>query len=212
MAILTSAPASLVASAKMRQPGRTRCGRIVAVCGKLVLAAVAAALLVPGPPSDAMSAPTLPAPPKRAMNAYMHFSKSRRPALMKANPDTSVLEIGKLMGSEWKKIDAKGKKKFVQEADKDKKRYEKEAAKYVKEHGEIPKRKVRAKKVDSKPKQKRKPSAYNMFIKDRMQATMQKMGTTKVVEAMSALAKEWKGLTTKQQAKYKKQAEEAAVC
>merc|ERR1712039_1137490 len=60
-------------------------------------------------------------------------------------------------------------------------------------------------------KPKRKPSAYSMFIKDQASSTMKSMGTTKVTEAMSELAKKWKGMTDKAKNKYVKQAAAAAA-
>merc|ERR1712217_391444 len=105
-----------------------------------------------------------PAPPKKAMNGYMFFANDRRPKLKKEKPDLPITEVAKLMGAEWKEMDAKKQKPYVTKADKDKKRYEKELATYTKQYGEPPKRKVKK----NKPKRTRKPQAFNMFVKEQM--------------------------------------------
>merc|ERR1712032_697172 len=64
------------------------------------------------------------------MNGYMFFATDRRPKLKKEKPDLPVTEVAKLMGAEWKEMDAKKQKPYVTKADKDKKRYEKELATY----------------------------------------------------------------------------------
>merc|ERR1712039_242321 len=124
------------------------------------------------------------------------------------NPDKAVTEVAKMMGEEWRKMTDKDKKPSQTQADKDKKRYEKEIAAYTKKYGEPPKKERKASTAD---KPKRKPNAYSMFIKDQASATMKSMGTTKVTEAMSELAKKWKGMTEKAKNKYVKQAAAAAA-
>jgi hypothetical protein len=55
----------------------------------------------------------------------MWFCKDKRAEVKEAHPDWGVAEIGKEMGALWKKISDKDKKKYEGEAAKDKERYEK---------------------------------------------------------------------------------------
>jgi len=74
--------------------------------------------------------------PKRALTAYMLFSQERRGDIRKAHPDVGFGQIGKMLGEEWKKISAEEKKRFNEEAAKDKIRYQKEMATYRETHPE----------------------------------------------------------------------------
>ncbi|WIA30031.1 hypothetical protein OEZ86_000126 [Tetradesmus obliquus] len=71
-----------------------------------------------------------PNAPKKNMGAYMWFCKDKRGEVKEAHPDWGVAEIGKEMGALWKKITDKDKKKYEAEAAKDKERYEKEMKSY----------------------------------------------------------------------------------
>ena len=53
---------------------------------------------------------------KRPLNAYFLFSKERRPALQKANPDMKVGPISKLIGAEWKKMSESDKAPYTKQA------------------------------------------------------------------------------------------------
>jgi uncharacterized protein (DUF736 family) len=58
----------------------------------------------------------------------MWFCKDKRGEVKEAHPDWGVADIGKEMGALWKKISDKDKKKYEGEAAKDKERYEKVGA------------------------------------------------------------------------------------
>jgi uncharacterized protein (DUF736 family) len=58
----------------------------------------------------------------------MWFCKDKRGEVKEAHPDWGVADIGKEMGALWKKISDKDKKKYEAEAAKDKERYEKVGA------------------------------------------------------------------------------------
>lgn len=66
--------------------------------------------------------------PKRNLTAYMFFSKDYREKVRQENPKASFGEIGKLLGKKWKDMSEKEKVPYVDKAEEDKKRYEKEKA------------------------------------------------------------------------------------
>ena len=68
--------------------------------------------------------------PKRALSPFLYYTLERRPELKKEKPELSHKELLSEMGVEWNKMNDGDKKKYVQKADEDKKRYEKEKAAY----------------------------------------------------------------------------------
>jgi len=73
-----------------------------------------------------------PNAPKRPQSAYFLWLNDNRPAIKKAHPDASITEVAKIGGAQWRKITAAEKKKYEDLNAKDKERYAKEAAAYVK--------------------------------------------------------------------------------
>jgi hypothetical protein len=71
-----------------------------------------------------------PNAPKKNMGAYMWFSKDKRGELKEAHPEWGVADIGRECGALWKKLTDKEKKKYEDQAAKDKERYEKEMKAY----------------------------------------------------------------------------------
>lgn len=65
---------------------------------------------------------------KNASSAYMFFAKANRPNLVKANPDASFGEVGKLIGKAWGDLSDKDKAPYSKLADKDKVRAAKDKA------------------------------------------------------------------------------------
>lgn len=50
---------------------------------------------------------------KRKLNGFMNFVKTRRVALMKANPGAKICDISKMMGAEWRKMSDAAKQAFA---------------------------------------------------------------------------------------------------
>jgi structure-specific recognition protein 1 len=61
--------------------------------------------------------------PKRALSAYMFFSKAKRDEVVATNPGAEFKDIGKLLGERWSKLSDEEKKPHVAEAEGDKERY-----------------------------------------------------------------------------------------
>eukprot|EP01121_Diplochlamys_sp_Union-15-3_P000286 TRINITY_DN10274_c0_g1_i1.p1 TRINITY_DN10274_c0_g1~~TRINITY_DN10274_c0_g1_i1.p1 ORF type:complete len:184 (+),score=35.44 TRINITY_DN10274_c0_g1_i1:402-953(+) len=73
-----------------------------------------------------------PNAPKRAVNAYILFSKAIRPLVLKENPDLKArpVEILRIVGKKWKDLSPEEKMRFKEEALKDKNRYEEQLKSY----------------------------------------------------------------------------------
>ena len=68
--------------------------------------------------------------PKRAISAFFFYQKERREPLKKEKPNLNNKELISQMSVEWNKMKENEKKKYLDLAEKDKKRYEKEKAEY----------------------------------------------------------------------------------
>jgi len=75
-----------------------------------------------------------PNAPKRALNAFMYFSKDIRPQVVKDNPELQkkVHDVSRIIGDKWKKMSDEEKKPYVAKSDADKQRYAKDIELYNK--------------------------------------------------------------------------------
>ncbi|GBF95966.1 FACT complex subunit [Raphidocelis subcapitata] len=64
-----------------------------------------------------------PNAPKKAMSAFMYFSGENRERVKRENEGIAFGAIAKLLGEEWKKLDAEGRAKYDEMAARDKERY-----------------------------------------------------------------------------------------
>jgi hypothetical protein len=73
-----------------------------------------------------------PNAPKKNMSSFFQFAKEKREQFKKNNPGAKiyVVEINKQAKKEWDNLDELQKKKYIDIAIKDEKRYEKEIKKY----------------------------------------------------------------------------------
>lgn len=83
--------------------------------------------------------PKHPDAPKRNTNAFILFSNNKRPDIKSKNKDSDNKEISKILGDIWSNLDDSDpeKKKFVEEANNDKIRYDKEMEEFKNKHPEI---------------------------------------------------------------------------
>ncbi|EJD43674.1 hypothetical protein AURDEDRAFT_114700 [Auricularia subglabra TFB-10046 SS5] len=79
-------------------------------------------------PADKPKKEKKEAGPKRALSAYMFFVKDWRERIKEENPDAAFGEIGKLMGAKWKEMSDEDKQPYVEQAEEDKVRAEKDRA------------------------------------------------------------------------------------
>lgn len=76
-----------------------------------------------------------PEAPKRAMSSYFYFVKENRAKFVRKYPSASIIELSKILGEEWGKLDKgkggkKGTKKYDTMAENDKARYLEEKTVY----------------------------------------------------------------------------------
>ncbi|TPX44588.1 hypothetical protein SeMB42_g01541 [Synchytrium endobioticum] len=71
-----------------------------------------------------------PHAPKKALTAFMLFSKEYRPKIKEENPDVTFGDVGKLLGAAWNKLSDKEKEPFKAKEKDEKARYEVDIAKY----------------------------------------------------------------------------------
>jgi hypothetical protein len=148
--------------------------------------------------------------PKRALTAYMLFSQERRADIKKAHPDVGFGQIGKMLGEEWKKTSPEEKKRFHEEAAKDKIRYQKEMASYKEAHPESsdeeekPAKKKRKKKDPNAPK---KPCSAFFHFSRRMRPKIKEQNPQATFGQLGKLiGEEWAKLTPEQKKEYEEMA------
>jgi len=72
-----------------------------------------------------------PNAPKRNSCSFLHYLHERRQNLLRDNPQLTRNEAFKLIGMEWKALENDTKMKYVQIAEEDKSRYEREVCEYM---------------------------------------------------------------------------------
>eukprot|EP01083_Nonionella_stella_P017474 48908_1 len=68
--------------------------------------------------------------PKRPMSAYFLYAADKRPQVKRTNPDLSLTEMAKLIGSDWSKCTKREKKKYEESAAKALADYKEKRAEY----------------------------------------------------------------------------------
>ena len=71
-----------------------------------------------------------PNAPKRPPTAFFLFAKDRRPAIKQDQPDAKVTDVAKILGQEWRNLADSSKVKSQSEAQRLKKIYDIEKAKF----------------------------------------------------------------------------------
>ena len=74
--------------------------------------------------------PKDPAAPKRASGAYVFFTNEMRPKVMSEYPGIKFVELGKVLGERWRALDPDEKKRFEDQANDDKVRFQMEMQQY----------------------------------------------------------------------------------
>jgi hypothetical protein len=79
----------------------------------------------------------VPKKPKKALTAFMCFSKIKRAEIKAQNPEAGFGLIAQKVGEVWKSLSEEEKVEFQKEADQDKQRYVNELAQYKADHPEV---------------------------------------------------------------------------
>jgi structure-specific recognition protein 1 len=167
-----------------------------------------------------------PNAPKRPQSSYFLFLASKRDEVSSANPDMSVGDKSKILGSMWKALSEEEKKPFEDQYAEAKAKYETEYAEYLKSDGykvfraSNPKpkkgKKGREKKVSPYPPKPTKKSAWVFFNMDKGPMLKDKHPSTTMAERTKMASALWKEIDgTPEKAKYEamasKEAEEYAI-
>ena len=136
-----------------------------------------------------------PAAPKRPKSSYIIFCGAKRDEIKKKNPDMKGKEILSKLGEMWKALNDKQKKKYVDEANKDKERYEGDMNEYVPSEGF-------EKKDKKKSKAKRAPSGYIIFCGDKREEVKTENPEMKATEITKELGRQWRELSQEEKDEY----------
>jgi hypothetical protein len=74
--------------------------------------------------------PKDPAAPKRASGAYVFFTNDMRPKILSEYPGIKFVELGKVLGERWRALTPEEKKRFEDQAQEDKVRFQMEMQQY----------------------------------------------------------------------------------
>lgn len=141
--------------------------------------------------------------PRGRMSSYAYFVQKTREDFKKKHPNENVVfsEFSKKCSDTWKKMSESEKKKYIQMADKDKKRYETEMSTYVPPKDGKGKKGKKAKKDPNAPK--RALSAFFWFCNDeRAKVKAGLPAGSGVGDVSKECARLWANLNPAQKAKY----------
>ena len=130
-----------------------------------------------------------PARPKRAMTPFLYYACEQRNILKASGDKMTLPEQSKHIAQLWKTVE--DKTPYIEQAKKDRARYEDEMSRY-----EPPKR------------IKRPRSSYAFFMKDIREKISDEHPDKNPRELMADIAKAWKNISDADKAKYTKMAEE----
>jgi len=104
-----------------------------------------------------------PNKPKRGMSSFMFFANEKRPSVRAQFPQMAVTDIGRKLGELWKTVDPAEKKRFEDQAQRDKERYVKAMESYhppeaSDSDSDTPKKKKGKKKAAKKSKKDKDPN------------------------------------------------------
>lgn len=156
--------------------------------------------------------------PKHPLSAYMQWACDKRTKVVEDNPDSGATEITKLLGNMWRDIKPTEKKKYTDNYETSKKRYDNLMNAYkhsssFREHQEkleafkLHQTKKPFKKDPNAPK--RPASAYILFTGAEREKVVKKNPDAKVTDIMKLLGEEWGKLSTTKKATWEKKAVKA---
>lgn len=129
-----------------------------------------------------------PNAPKKPLSSYMFFCKEKRTGFKSQNPEMKQGEISKLMGSEWRELSEKKKKKYILKADEDKLRYLDEMKSYERPSDEV----LLGEKVNRKKSSKEEDNTgYMLFCRDKKAEVKKQNPEMSVDELNSELERLW---------------------
>ncbi|EIJ88009.1 hypothetical protein NEPAR06_1042 [Nematocida parisii] len=145
--------------------------------------------------------------PKKPTTEYFMFLRDTRKQLQ---PGLSVKEQTKILSKMWAELKPEEKKKYSEEYAEAFKQYKIDLEEYKKtdEYHDVLKKNKQLKLVDGKkPQSNRKPSGYNLFVKEKSASIAEERGSEAPVlslkEISQMISKKWQSLTDEEKAAYK---------
>lgn len=153
-----------------------------------------------------------PDAPKGAMGAYMFFCKANREKVKKDHPGIDVKMILSELGKRWGLLEEKDKKQYEKMAAKDKARFDKEKEVFLRTHdslfNEVDTKKKRRKKKKDPNAPKKNRSSYILFVNDHRRVAIDELhADAKQTEIMSRVAQMWREAPDSVREKYTLMAE-----
>lgn len=142
--------------------------------------------------------------PTKARSAYVFYTIERRAAVHAANPDMEFGEVTKTIANEWNNMNESQKAKYEKQSEEDRVRYESESDAFNREHPEVKRRKLKAKK--DAPKKAR--SAYLFYTMEKRNEFKNANPNKTFGDLTKLVADDWKKLNASQKKKFEKLAEE----
>jgi len=146
-----------------------------------------------------------PNKPKGAKSAYTYFTETIREERKANGEPYDIATVSKESSEQWKTMDEDDREPYVKQAEKDKKRYQKEMESYIPpsdsdSDSDAPKKKKK-KKDPNAPK--RNQSAYFLFSNKNREKIKGELGEgCRITEIASALGAKWRGMNDKDKAPY----------
>jgi hypothetical protein len=142
------------------------------------------------------------AKPKGRMHACNYFTQAYRAEMKAKGTPVPMGEASKTCSEKWKQMSDKAKQRFVDMAERDKARYEKEMEDYAppEDDGKGKKRKRNKDKDPNAPK--RPMTAYFLFLNDRREAIKSSNPNIKVTEVTKEAAHQWNNAEPNVRKKY----------
>ena len=143
-----------------------------------------------------------PLAPKPPLNSYMEFALEERIEVLKDLGQVSIKEVGKEIGSRWKKLDEEAKQKYVLKSRQNQELYKIEKQKYEQnkpvEQNEYPPSDTM---MNQKKKKKKHPlapklplSSYMEFAKEQRPKVLSDLGNLSLGEVGKELGRQWQKL------------------
>lgn len=141
--------------------------------------------------------------PRGRVSSYAYFLQKSCEDYKKKNPNKAIVfsEFSKQCSTQWKKMSDSEKKKYIQMADRDKKRYQDEMKNYVPPKGEKGRKSKKNKKDPAAPK--RALSAFFLYCQDERNNVKSSLPPeSSVGDVAKELGRKWKLLNGQAKAKY----------
>ena len=147
-----------------------------------------------------------PNAPKRPRSAYILYCQEHRKSVKESNPEFKPSELMSKLGEMWKGLSAGEKQEFVDQAEVDKERYNKERSSYKGPIGGSDDGDSKPKKAAKDPSQKKAKSGYLVFGDDQRPIIKSDHPDFKAKDIIAEIGRRWKAMPESDRTKYNERA------